>query len=161
MRKEFGKIMEELMENDKNVHFIVLDGAYEIYEKLSRKFPDNCWNFGLTEQAAIGIASGMALDGLKPYVYSITPFLIERPFEQVKLDIVEQRANVKLVSYWNYPGTGPTHTTKDAGGICKILGLRYFEPNNSHETRETLLRTYHDNLPAFFYLTKDEILNGD
>ena len=43
----------------------------------------------------ISVASGLALEGLKPWVYTITPFLIERPFEQIKLDINQQKANVK------------------------------------------------------------------
>ena len=56
----------------------------------------------------------MALDGLKPWVYTITPFLIERPFEQIKLDIDQQKANVKLVGFADYPKLGPTHAELDA-----------------------------------------------
>jgi len=102
----------------------------------------------------------MALEGLKPYIFSITPFVLERPFEQIKLDIVEQKTDVKLVGYWDYPTAGPTHITKDIGGLCKILGIRLFEPKDSTETRKLLLATYKNNKPAFFYLTKDPNLKG-
>jgi len=156
MRNEFAKVIAELIEIDKKVHLITLDGGYKQFNKSIKENPKNYWNFGVTEQASIGIVSGMALEGLKPYIYTITPFLIERPFEQVKLDIVAQNANVKLVGFWDYPDDGITHLTKDPEGLCKILGIRYFEPKSSSETREMLLDTYKDDQPAFFYLTKDK-----
>jgi transketolase len=159
MRREFAKFVEETVIKDKRVHLLSLDGpGYGLFDNLVSQNPGNYWNLGVMEQASIGVAAGMALEGLKPYVYSITPFILERPFEQVKLDIVEQKADVKLISFWNYPRDGPTHTTKDPEGLCKILGIRFFKPKNSNETRELLLETYHDNEPAFFYLTKNQDL---
>ena len=56
----------------------------------------------------------MALQGLKPWVYTITPFLIERPFEQIKLDIDQQKSNVKLVGFADYPSLGPSHSELNA-----------------------------------------------
>jgi len=155
MRKEFAKVIEELIGNDKRVHLITLDYDYRGLRKLFEAKSPNCWNFGVTEQASIGIASGMALEGLKPYVYTITPFLLERPYEQIKLDIVAQKANVKLISFWDYPDDGITHITKDPEGLCKILGIEFFKPKDSIETRKLLLDSYDNDQPAFFYLTKD------
>ena len=65
----------------------------------------------------------LALEGLKPWVYTITPFLIERPFEQVKLDINQQKANVNLVGFADYPTLGPTHAEMDAKKIMKLLKI--------------------------------------
>ena len=71
--------------------------------------PKRFFNMGICEQSLIGVASGMALEGLKPWVYTITPFLIERPFEQIKLDIDQQNVNVKacwicrLPKSWSNP----------------------------------------------------------
>ena len=67
------------------------------------------------------VASGMALQGLKPWVYTITPFLIERPFEQIKLDINQQKANVKLVGFADYPTLGPTHAEINAKKLMKLF----------------------------------------
>jgi len=154
MRREFARFINEIVREDKRVHLLSLDGpGYNLFNKLTFENPGNYWNLGVMEQAAIGVASGMALEGLKPYVYSITPFILERPFEQIKLDIVEQKANVKLIGFWNYSNDGPTHTTKDPEGLCRILGIRFFKPQNSDETRKLLFETYNDKKPAFFSLT--------
>jgi len=156
MRREFAKFIAELVRKDKRVCLLSLDGpGFGLFDELVSQNPNNYWNLGVTEQAAIGIASGMALEGLKPYVYSITPFILERPFEQIKLDIVHQKANVKLVGFWNYPNDGPTHFTENPESICKILKIPFHAPKNSDETCRLLLETYNDEEPAFFYLTAE------
>jgi len=95
------------------------------------------------------------LEGLKPYVFAITPFLLERPFEQIKLDVVQQKANVKLVSSWSYPTAGPTHRALDVEKECDLLGIKLISPKDSKETREKILETHEINEPLFFYLTRD------
>ena len=155
MRREFVNVILELIRKDKKVHLINLDVGQGLFDMLIKEFPNNYWNFGVMEQATIGVAAGMALEGLKPYIYSITPFVLERPFEQIKLDIVDQNANVKLVGFWNYHAAGITHFTKDVSGLCKILEIPLYEPKCSEETRKLLLESYLTIKPAFFNLTKD------
>lgn len=154
MRVEFGKLMAELVRKDKNVYILDLDFG-NVFKELQNENSENLLTLGVTEQAAIGVAAGMALEGLKPYVFAITPFLLERPFEQIKLDIVQQKANVKLISYWSYPTAGPTHRALDVEKECEVLGIKLISPKNSAETREKILETYEINEPAFFYLTRD------
>ena len=151
MRKEFGRTIAELVRKDKRIYVLDMDFG-NIFEELMRENPSHHIKLGVCEQAVIGMASGMALQGLKPYVFAITPFLLERPFEQIKLDIVQQKANVKLVSYADYPSAGPTHSPLDVKKECKILGIDYIKPKNSLDTRKNLLQHYQLNKPAFFYL---------
>ena len=75
---------------------LVGDIGYGIFDEFRKNHPKKFFNLGICEQSLIGVAAGMALEGLKPWVYTITPFLIERPFEQIKLDVNEQKTNVKL-----------------------------------------------------------------
>ena len=103
MRRTFGKIITELARKDKKIILIVGDIGYGIFDSFRKEHPDRFFNLGICEQSIIGIAAGAALQGLKPWVYTITPFLIERPFEQVKLDIDQQKANVNLVGFADYP----------------------------------------------------------
>ena len=153
MRREFGKALADLIEKDKRVHLIILDTGYAIFDKIIKENPANYHNFGVTEQASIGVASGMALEGLRPYLYTITPFILERPFEQIKLDIVDQNARAKLAGFWHYPKDGPTHLPRDVKGLCEILGIRLYEPRDGRETREMVFEDYYANHgPAFFNL---------
>ena len=97
MRKIFGEWIYEKAKSDNDIYLIVGDIGYNLFDNFIKEFPDRYINIGLCEQTMIGIAAGMALSGLKPYVYTITPFLIERPFEQIKIDIDLNNANVKLI----------------------------------------------------------------
>ncbi len=156
MRREFGKAITELAENDPLVYLLVGDIGHQIFDQFKLKFLDRYLNLGLTEQSIIGVASGMALEGLKPWVYTITTFLIERPFEQVKIDIDQQRANVKLVGYADYPELGPTHALTNERGIAALFRntTSYF-PANSQETRDAVYKAYSNHGPSFISLKKD------
>ena len=91
MRRKFGKIINQIAKNDDKVVLLVGDIGYGIFDDFRKDNPKKFFNMGICEQSLIGTAAGMALEGLKPWVYTITPFLIERPFEQIKLDIDQQK----------------------------------------------------------------------
>lgn len=156
MRREFGKVIVELAENDDSVILIVSDFGYGIIETFAEKFPKRFFNFGVCEQSIIGIAAGMALKGLKPYIFGITPFMIERTFEQIKLDINEQNANVKIVGYADYPTQGITHSEIDAHYMMKMFkNIESYFPRNSIETRNALMESYNSKKPTFVSLKMD------
>lgn len=155
MRREFGDFIADLVKKDKDVFLLSLDAGNTAFDRIRKESPDHYLNLGVTEQASIGVASGMALEGLKPYVFTIAPFLLERPYEQIKLDVVQQNANVKLISYWDYPTAGPTHSIKDVDKLCSVLEIPLMKPMSSQETRKQLEKTYNLEKPCVFYLTKD------
>lgn len=157
MRKEFGNLITELAEKDENVYLIVGDIGYKIFDDFKQKFPNRYINLGICEQSMIGVAAGMALEGIKPYVYTITPFLIERPFEQIKIDIDQQNLNVKLVGYADYPDQGPTHNELNAKGLMSLLKniVSYF-PKDSKETRSAIIESYKSEKPTFISLKQDK-----
>lgn len=158
MRRVFGKTMIELAEKDRNIYLLSGDIGYAIFDEFREKFPNRFLNMGVREQSMISIASGMALEGLKPYVYTITPFLIERPFEQVKLDIDQQNVNVKLIGYADYPTLGSTHSEIDARWLMsKFKNINCYFPKNSKETRKALFESYNHKKPTFMSLKKDEL----
>ena len=77
MRRRFGKLINELANKDNKIVLLVGDIGYGIFDDFRKENPDRFFNLGICEQSLIGTASGMALEGLKPWVYTITPFLIE------------------------------------------------------------------------------------
>lgn len=156
MRKEFGKFVTKIAQKDKSVVLIVGDFGYGVTDDFKEQFPNRYFNIGICEQSMIGIAAGMALMGLKPYVYTITPFLIERPFEQIKLDIDLQNVDVKLIGYSDYSTQGPTHSEIDAPYMMKLFkNIKSYFPRSSVEAKSALMESYSSNKPTFISLKKD------
>lgn len=157
MRKQFGKTIVQLAEKDENIVLLIGDVKQEM-DLFIEKFPDRFFNFGLTEQSIISIAAGMAIEGLRPIVYSLTPFLIERPFEQVKIDIDEQDLPVMLIGNSDYPTHGPTHRALNAEGLVGLLKNTFgYFPRNAFETEKAMLDAYLIGKPAIICLKNDRL----
>ena len=157
MRRRFGKLINELAERDKKIVLLVGDIGYGIFDDFRKQHPKRFFNLGICEQSLLGAASGMSLEGLKPWVYTITPFLIERPFEQLKLDIDQQNVNVKLVGFADYPKLGPTHSETNAEKIMGLFkNIKPFFPKNSKETENAVLECHKNIGPNFISLKTDE-----
>ena len=134
MRRKFGKLINEIAKKDKKIVLLVGDIGYGIFDDFRKDNPKRFFNMGICEQSLIGVASGMALEGLKPWVYTITPFLIERPFEQIKLDIDQQKANVKLVGFADYPSLGPSHSELNGKKLMSLFkNIKSYYPKNSQD----------------------------
>tara|TARA_B100001057_G_scaffold297584_1_gene297848 strand:- start:988 stop:1473 length:486 start_codon:yes stop_codon:yes gene_type:complete len=156
MRRKFGKLIDKLAKKDKKIYLLVGDIGYGIFDDFRKNHPKRFLNLGICEQSLIGVAAGMSLEGLKPWVYTITPFLIERPFEQVKLDIDQQKANVKLVGFADYPNLGPTHSELDGKKISKLFkNIKSFFPKDTIETEKNVLKCYKNKGPNFISLKSD------
>ena len=161
MRRRFGKVITELADQDSNIVVIVGDIGYRVFDEFRDKHPDRFINIGICEQSMIGVCAGMALEGLKPWVYTITPFLIERPFEQVKLDIDQQNANVKLVGFADYPTLGPTHTELKGEIIMQLFeNITSYFPKDGDETESMVYEAYQKKGPAFISLKSDPMLGS-
>jgi len=160
MRRKFGKIINNIAKKDSKVVLLVGDIGYGIFDDFRRDNPKKFFNMGICEQSLIGAAAGMALEGLKPWVYTITPFLIERPFEQIKLDIDQQNVNVKLVGFADYPSLGPTHSEVDGKKSMKLFkNIKSFFPKNGDDTEKVVYESYKIKGPTFISLKTDKQIN--
>src|SRR3990167_6161746 len=102
MRRQFGKTIVAIAERDPKVVLLYGDVKQNM-DEFEAKFPDRIFNFGIAEQSMVSAAAGMALEGMVPFVYSLTPFLTERAMEQWKMDVDVMRKRVIGVGYSFYP----------------------------------------------------------
>lgn len=121
MRKQFARSLVQMAERDPRVMLVSGDVGGALFDEFVDKFPKRFLNVGLCEQSMVGVAAGLALSGWRPVVYTITPFLIERAFEQIKLDVAQQQAAVGLVGYADYPTYGPSHAELDGPKLMSLL----------------------------------------
>lgn len=96
-RRIFIDTLIKLSESDNRIILIVPDVGFNYIENFQKKFPDRFFNFGVTEQSCIILASALALSGFKPYVYSMINFVLFRPFEMVRNACVMHNADVKII----------------------------------------------------------------
>jgi len=161
LRRRFGSVITELADRDENIIVLVGDIGYRVFDEFREKYPDRFINLGICEQSMIGVSAGMALEGLKPWVYTITPFLIERPFEQIKLDIDQQNVNVKLIGFADYATLGPTHQELNGEKLMQLFSnITSYFPKDGDETQSAVHKAYEKTGPAFISLKSDPALSS-
>lgn len=96
LRKAFIETLTVLAEKDARIILIVGDVGFSYMEDFIKRFPNQYLNAGIAEQNMMGVAAGLAAAGWKPYVYTMSNFVLLRPLEQVRNDICYANANVKL-----------------------------------------------------------------
>ena len=154
MRRAFGKAIMELGEAHPELVLVTGDVEQEM-SAFKAKWPKRFFNFGTCEQSIMSICGGMACEGLRPVFYSITPFVLERPFEQIKVDIDEQNLPVLLIGYSDYPHHGPTHTPLDVDKLCSCFkNLAYWIPTTEAEAHRFIRLAFNLCKPAFVSLKR-------
>jgi transketolase len=160
MRRRFGELIAGLADADEKIVLLVGDIGYRVFDEFRERHSDRFFNLGICEQSLIGVSAGLALEGLRPWVYTITPFLIERPFEQIKLDIDQQQANVKLIGFADYPSLGPTHSELNGKKLMGLFqNITSFFPTDGDETDAAVKKAYQIEGPAFISLKSDPRLD--
>lgn len=96
-RRVFIETLCELAEKDDKICFIICDVGFNYADEFQKRFPNRYFNFGVTEQSSMIIASALALSGMKPYIYSMINFMLFRPYEMVRNGVVSHNANVKII----------------------------------------------------------------
>ncbi len=124
MRKIFFQELYQKMARNKDIWSISGDLGYGGFDPIKKDFPDRFINTGAAEQSMIGIAVGLALENKIPFVYSITPFLLFRPFEVLRNYINHEKIPVKLVGSGrdgDYINNGFSHWAGDDRIVKKIF----------------------------------------
>ena len=136
--------------SDKRVVLIMGDCGEGMCKDFALKNPDRFLNVGVCEQSMVGIAAGLALEGMIPYVITITPFLIERAFEQIKMDVDYMQANVKLIGYAHLRQAGLSHKCLDEHKLMSCFrNINCFYPKDAKEAIVYFRVSYESNKPAY------------
>jgi transketolase len=98
MRQRFVRVAGDLLDEDSRLAVVLADITAEAFGPARQRHPDRVINLGIREQLLISVAGGLALAGMRPIAHTFASFLIERPFEQIKLDLVHQGVGAVLVS---------------------------------------------------------------
>ncbi|MGO8874307.1 MAG: transketolase family protein [Acidimicrobiales bacterium] len=142
-RVQFVTTMTELLERDKRTALVLADISADRFLPAARRHPGRVVNVGIREQTMIGVAAGLSLAGLRPVVHSYASFLVERPFEQIKLDLGHQDLGAVLVSIagsYDASGEGRTHQSPaDVALLDTIPGFTVHLPGHAAEV-DALLR---------------------
>jgi len=143
MRDRFYRVTSGLLDEDPRLAVVLADIGFAGFVRARRRHPDRVVNVGIREQLMISVAGGLALAGMRPIAHSYTPFLVERPFEQVKLDLAHQGVGAILVSIgasYDAPDNGRTHQApEDVALLSSLPDWTIHVPGHPDEA-EVLLR---------------------
>lgn len=168
MRNTYLKEVYNLAAKDRNVLSLVADNGMIVYDDFRRDFPEQYFNFGISEGHMITAAAGMASCGKIPFAYTIGAFLAYRSFEFIRLDVCLQKMNVKIVGIgagMSYGYLGPTHhTTEDIAVLRTLPNLTLLSPASAKETKALVNYAYELNGPVYIRLgnnLKEELYPED
>jgi transketolase len=124
VRNTFAQTMLDVGSADPRLVVLVGDISHFALQPFAKACPGRFYNVGILEPTIVNMAAGLAIAGLLPVVHTITPFLIERSFEQIKLDFCYQELGGTLISVgsaFDYSGLGCSHHCYDDLGLIKSL----------------------------------------
>lgn len=158
MRPKFFEELYKLMKVNTSVWALTGDLGYGGFDRIRDEFPERFVNCGASEQAMMGIACGLALQGKIPFVYSITPFLLYRPFETIRTYINYEKLPVKLVGSGrdkDYAHDGFSHDATDASWVLGAFpNITKLFPKDANEIPEAVRMMAENKKPFFISLKK-------
>ena len=156
MRNEFAQAIIALKDQHPHLAFMTGDLGYMSLEKVQERFGEHFINAGVAEQNMVTVAAGLAYEGFIPFVYSISPFVTLRPYEQIRTDVCLHDLPVKLVGNgggYGYGIMGATHHNIEDIGVMRILpNMRVYVPLTGTDVAEALTMMVADPHPNYLRL---------
>ncbi|WFE42504.1 transketolase [Micromonospora sp. WMMD998] len=156
MRDVFVSSAEEVLADPRSV-LVLADISAAAFAPAATRYPGRVVNVGIREQLMIGVAGGLALTGQRPIVHSYAPFLVERAYEQIKLDLDHQGVGAVLVSIgasYDRAAAGRTHLAPaDVALVDTLDGWTVHVPGHPDEVRPLLRDAVCGRDPAYLRLS--------
>lgn len=158
MRKECASLLLETMVNHDDIRVITADLGFGILDQIRNSFPERFYNVGAAEQLMIGAAIGMANEGLVPVCYSMSSFLLYRPFEFLRNYVNYEQIPVKLIGSGrdkDYSHDGVSHWAHDDELVLNALpNIELYKPHNIEELEKIWPTFINSSQPAYLNLTR-------
>lgn len=150
-----GALYDEMLKDD-NIYVITGDLGWGMWDKIQEKFPKRFINSGASEQALLGIAVGLALEGKKPFCYTITSFFL-RCAETISLYLDHENAAVRLVGSGmgrDYATDGISHDCTKAEEFIHSCHLMEYLPENKEQIPSMVKRMVEHDEASFILLRR-------
>src|SRR5712691_2792483 len=142
MRTVFAETASALLDEDPLTAVVLAEISTDMFAKAMARHPERVLNEGIREQLMVSVGGGLALAGMRPIVHTYAPFLVERAFEQVKLDLAHQGAHAVLASIgasYDAAPSGRTHQApEDVALVDSVPGFSVLVPGHPDEVRALL-----------------------
>ena len=150
----------EKMKKNKKIFFLTADMGINLVEKFNRKFPDRYANVGISEQNLIGIAAGLCKIGFRPFLYTISNFIVHRCFEQIRNDIILHKLPITLIGTsagFDNASLGPTHHVIDDWGALKTFPeMQIYCPSSTKYASKIVNKIIKQNKPSYIRIPKGD-----
>ena len=158
MRHVLAKLLLKEMSINEDVYLITGDLGYGLWDDIRDTYPDRFFNVGASEMAMMGMAIGLAMEGKIPFVYSITPFAIYRPFEMIRNYLDHENVPVKILGGGrdeDYGHLGFSHWANDDKKIMEVFdSVCSHWPNDVQELEKVFKDVMVNNKPSYLNLRK-------
>jgi transketolase len=158
LRNAFADEITRLGKEDPRVVLLSGDIGNKLFDRFKEQNPSRFFNCGVAEANMMGVAAGLALNGLRPVVYTITPFTTTRCFEQIRVDVCYHDAPVIIVGTGaglSYAELGPTHHSLEDLAILRTLpGMTVLAPCDAVELRGLLRAALRSTGPVYMRIGK-------
>jgi len=154
IRQQFAKTVLELGQKDDRLTVLLGDIGHFNMIPFDKACPGRFYNIGICEPTIISMAAGLSKVGLIPVAHTINPFIVERSFEQLKLDFVYQKLSGNIItvgSLFDYSKLGCTHHCYGDFALLKTLyDVEILYPATNNELDLLFKQTYDNNKLTFF-----------
>ncbi len=160
MRQKFADLMQEIGLRDSKLVVLVGDISHFALQPFAKACPGQFYNIGICEPTIISMGAGLSKVGLYPVLHTISPFLVERSFEQIKLDFGYQGLGGNIItvgSAFDYGALGCSHHCYDDFALLKpIPSTEITYPSSPVELEQLFLQTYRNGQISYFRLPEDQ-----
>ena len=158
MRNAFAAEINALAAEDPRIVMLSGDIGNRLFDSYKAAFGERFFNCGVAEANMLGVAAGMALSGLRPVAYTITPFITTRCYEQIRIDVCYHNVPVVIVGVGaglSYASLGATHHACEDIAMMRILpNMTVVCPADAVEVRLALRAAIAHNGPVYLRLGK-------